>query len=133
MSFTDDIHAASPKTYKTYGGSGLGLFISRGLSELQGGQIGVKSQAGKGSTFGFFIKTQRTEPPESVSRNNSVASVEALTDVSMLPHKDGEPDVKILTMSSTSKICNVTVQDLHILLAEDNAINQKASSSRSTQ
>lgn len=31
---------ASPKTYKQYGGSGLGLFISRELCELQGGQIG---------------------------------------------------------------------------------------------
>jgi hypothetical protein len=31
---------ASPRTYTTYGGSGLGLFISRELAELQGGEIG---------------------------------------------------------------------------------------------
>lgn len=47
---------ASPKTYKQYGGSGLGLFISKELVELHGGQIGVASKAGQGSTFGFYIK-----------------------------------------------------------------------------
>jgi signal transduction histidine kinase len=34
-----------------YGGSGLGLFISRELTELQGGEIGVASKAGQGSKF----------------------------------------------------------------------------------
>ena len=49
---------ASPKTYKQYGGSGLGLFISRELCELQGGQIGVASS--KGSTvFTFYIRAKR--------------------------------------------------------------------------
>lgn len=44
-------------------GSGLGLFISRELVELQGGQIGVHSEFGKGSTFAFYVETARIEPP----------------------------------------------------------------------
>ena len=36
-------------------GLGLGLSLSKNLVELQGGQIWVKSQKGKGSTFGFSI------------------------------------------------------------------------------
>ncbi|KAK7535176.1 uncharacterized protein J3D65DRAFT_630348 [Phyllosticta citribraziliensis] len=57
---------ASPKTYGEYGGSGLGLFISRELTELQGGQIGVASKEGRGSTFAFYIKARRyVSPPSS--------------------------------------------------------------------
>ena len=44
---------ASPRTHSKYGGSGLGLFISREMIELQGGEIGVRSQPGRGATFAF--------------------------------------------------------------------------------
>ncbi|KAF2157759.1 hypothetical protein K461DRAFT_236178 [Myriangium duriaei CBS 260.36] len=49
----------SPRTHTKYGGSGLGLFISRELVQLQCGEIGFASQAGIGSKFGFFIKARK--------------------------------------------------------------------------
>jgi hypothetical protein len=50
---------ASPKTYIEYGGSGLGLFISRHITELMGGRIGVRKGQKLGSTFSFFIKARK--------------------------------------------------------------------------
>jgi PAS domain S-box-containing protein len=40
-------------TTRKYGGTGLGLVISRQVTELLGGQIGVESEEGRGSTFWF--------------------------------------------------------------------------------
>ena len=43
-------------------GSGLGLFLSKQLVEMHGGELSVKSQAGEGSTFSFFIRVDVAPP-----------------------------------------------------------------------
>ncbi|KAJ4410277.1 hypothetical protein N0V82_009297 [Gnomoniopsis sp. IMI 355080] len=52
---------ASARTHVKYGGSGLGLFISRKLCEMHNGAIGVASQPGVGSTFAFYVEASRPD------------------------------------------------------------------------
>lgn len=92
---------ATPKTHIKYGGSGLGLFISRSLATLQGGAIGVSSQANVGSTFAFYVSTRLAEPPQQ--------------QLSRRP-------LPIRTVSTDEQMKSVK---LNVLIVEDNLVNQK--------
>jgi len=55
---------ADSSTSRKFGGTGLGLVISKNIIEMMGGTVWVESELGKGSTFGFTIKANKVSDKE---------------------------------------------------------------------
>jgi len=90
---------ADASTTREYGGTGLGLAICRDLVQLKGGEIGIESAPGKGTTFWFDLTCE-------ISRTNSAP---------VAPREVAPPPPAE----------NAAARPFRILLAEDNPVNQE--------
>ena len=87
---------------RKYGGTGLGLSISKGLIRMMGGDFGVRSHVGEGSTFWFTVWLDKSAPAE----------------------------VSVSTQAGRADLClREDYAGSRILLAEDEPVNQEVTRS----
>jgi signal transduction histidine kinase/CheY-like chemotaxis protein len=91
---------------RRYGGSGLGLVISRQLAELMGGQVGFSSELGQGSCFWFEVCGPRLKDMP-VEQNTLAAQIPLSLDCTVLIAEDNDVNREILVTMLKAAGCRI--------------------------
>jgi signal transduction histidine kinase/HPt (histidine-containing phosphotransfer) domain-containing protein/DNA-binding NarL/FixJ family response regulator len=110
---------ADTSTTRNYGGTGLGLAVSKSLAQAMGGEVGVDSVHGKGSTF-WFTAQLKIGSPEKIGAKHGIEMNGNLSPATLIEIQNREQQSLEVQLE---RICGA-----RILLVEDNEINQQVAS-----
>lgn len=113
MEIFEAFQQADGSTSRSYGGTGLGLTISRQLAQLLGGDIYMSSQEGVGSQFTLCIPKHYAQPE---SDDKATSSIENFANLHAQKHTTAEQNT---SMASEDIFAKQAPEDCYLLIVED--------------